>query len=253
MRTAFILLDDCNWTPEFRSRMQAAGITEDDLAIGVETFVRALDLFIRDGEVTSPVDAFGKSGFARVRLEVQQVMFEKFGEVMTGGWFMAVRDVTLRGKMSDAATQTAAMVAAGILTAASLRNSHDDNTPLFVVTDGRYAQYRDVVEAVTMREAAVRATQQSLDDVTQMKMVLNTKEQQIRETSKELELIRERYDAVCARDRTIMSEIRTWESANFIHRLCLGAKLCMKVILKREILDAGNVMPDDCRADGQAV
>lgn len=233
MRTAFMLLDDCNWTPDFRIRMEQSGTTEDDLAVGVECFVKALDLFLRDASIKSPVDAYAVTGFDAVPRIVQQVMFETFGAVLTGGWFTAVRDVTLRGKMSDAATLTAAMHAAGQLVAASLYSAGTGADASHLLNYGRYDVHRGTVEAISMRDAAIKALQQSqalLHESNTAVVNINT---HVRELTKQ-------YADVCDREQAIRAETRTWLAAPFVSRLWLGAKIFMKIIFKREVLNAAD-------------
>lgn len=233
MRTAFRLLDDCNWTPVFRMRMEQAGITENDLAIGVELFVKSLDLFLRDPAIKSPVDAYKATGFSEVFLIVQQVMFETFGTVLTGGWFTAVRDVTLRGKMSDAAELTAAMHAAGELVAASLYSAGTGVDASHLLNYGRYDVHRGTVEAIAMRDAAIKALTQSqalLQESNTAVVNINT---HVRELSK-------KYADVCDREQAIRAETRAWVAAPFVSRLVLGAKILMKIIFKREVLNVAD-------------
>ena len=238
MRTAFVLLDECNWTPEFCERMQELGITENDLAEGVEAFVKALDSFIRDPGIASPADAFRGAGFAAIKVDVQRVLFEKFGEVLTGGWFVAVRDVTLRGKLSDAATQMSAMLAAGTLTAVSLRDPATGDDALFEELHGKYFQYSDAIEATHMRDAAIKAMKQAQEDLADIRSKLNEKEAQLNFTTSDLAWMRAEYDAVRARELIIIATVQLWTTAKLIPRLCTGVKLFMKVLLKRKIFDA---------------
>lgn len=233
MRTAFRLLDDCNWTPDFRIRMEQTGTTEDDLSIGVETFVKALDLFLRDPSIKSPVDAYKATGFDAVPRIVQQVMFETFGAVLTGGWFTAVRDVTLRGKMSDAATLTAAMHAAGELVAASLYSAAKGEDATHLLNYGRYDVHRGTIEAITLRDAALKALTQSQDD-------LRESRNETYKTTEQLMTLHKKYFDVCDREQAIRAETRTWSAAPFVPRLLLGAKIFMKIIFKREVLNVAS-------------
>ncbi len=233
MRTAFRLLDDCNWTPLFRMRMEQAGITENDLAIGVELFVKSLDLFLRDPAIKSPVDAYKATGFSEVFLIVQQVMFETFGRVLTGGWFTAVRDVTLRGKMSDAAELTAAMHAAGELVAASLYSAATNQDASHLLNYGRYDVHRGTIEAITLRDAALKALTQSQDDLREARTEM------YKATTASAELHKKYFD-VCNREQAIRAETRAWVAAPLVSRLLLGAEIFMKIIFKREVLNVAD-------------
>lgn len=233
MRTSFRLLDDCNWTPTFRMRMEQAGITENDLAIGVELFVKSLDLFLRDPAIKTPVDAYKATGFNAVFYVVQQVMFETFGMVLTGGWFTAVRDVTLRGKMSDAAELTAAMHAAGELVAASLYSAATNQDASHLLNYGRYDVHRGTVEAIALRDAAIKALKQSQDLLQESNTAVFNIQEHVRELNK-------KYADVCDRENAIRAETRTWLAAPLVSRLLLGAKIFMKIIFKREVLNVAD-------------
>lgn len=229
MRTAFQLLDDCNWTPDFRLRMEVSGVTEDELAVGVERFVRALDLFIRDVSIQSPKDAYERTGFLELSRVVQQVLFETFGIVLTGGWFTAVRDVTLRGHMSDAASQTAAMRAAGQLLFTSLYSASSDNDEAQRLNFGRYDVHRGTVEAIALRDAALKALQQSQEDLRAARAESLLAEQRA-------VTVQRLYKAACSVEQAVQAVTQSWVSAPFVSRVMLGAKIFMKIIFKREVL-----------------
>lgn len=233
MRTAFRLLDECNWTPDLRIRMEQSETTEDDLSVGVERFVKALDLFLRDPAIKSPVDAYKATGFDGVSRVVQQVMFETFGAVLTGGWFTAVRDVTLRGKMSDAAELTAAMQAAGMVVAASLYSGATGNDASHLLNYGRYDASIGTVEALAMRDAAVKALKQAQAMLQESNTAVYNINEHVRSLNKQ-------YVDVCDREQAIRAETRAWVAAPFVSRLLLGAKIFMKIIFKREVLNVAN-------------
>jgi len=246
MRTAFRLLDDCNWTPDLRMRMEQTATTEEDLSIGVERFVKSLDLFLRDPAIKSPVDAYKATGFDAVPRVVQQVMFETFGAVLTGGWFTAVRDVTLRGKMSDAAELTAAMQAAGMIVAASLYSAATGDDASHLLNYGRYDASIGTVEAIAMRDAALKALKQSQD-------LLQESNTAVYNINEHVLALRKKYDDVCDREQAIRAETRTWVAAPFVSRLLLGAKIFMKIIFKREVLNVANSTEGKVECDSECV
>lgn len=233
MRTSFRLLDDCNWTPDLRIRMEQAGLTEEDLSVGVERFVNALNLFLRDPAIKSPVDAYKAAGFDGVSRVVQQVMFETFGMVLTGGWFTAVRDVTLRGKMSDAAELTAAMQASGMLVAASLYSAATGDDGSHLLSYGRYDALRGTVEAIALKDAALKALKQSQDLLQESNTAVFNIQEHVRALNK-------KYADVCDRENAIRAETRTWLAAPLVSRLLLGAEIFMKIIFKREVLNVAD-------------
>jgi hypothetical protein len=160
-------------------------------------------------------------------------MFETFGAVLTGGWFVAVRDVTLRGKMSDAAELTASMQAAGRLVAASLYSAGTGDDASHLLNYGRYDAMRGTVEALALRDAALKALKQSQLLLQESNTAVYNSDANVRE-------LRKKYDDVCDREQAIRAETRAWVAAPFVSRLMLGAKIFMKIIFKREVLNVAN-------------
>jgi hypothetical protein len=113
LREVFAGLDRENWSDYFREWLEAEGITEEDLGDGVKCFVEAHRMFIRDRSVSSPEEAFEKSGFIDLPHPARIMLFERIGEVVMGGWFIALRDVTMHGQMSPQAPDIAEFIAAG--------------------------------------------------------------------------------------------------------------------------------------------
>ncbi len=114
LREVFAGLDEKNWTPFFKAWFDREGITEDQLAKAVMVFSEAHSLFIRDREVETPADAFDAAGAsADLPDAVKYALFCRLGEVLTGGFFVALRDVTMQGYPSPVQSDLAAMIAAG--------------------------------------------------------------------------------------------------------------------------------------------
>ena len=122
LREVFTSLDAANWGPFFQAWFEREGITEDQLGAAVTMMVEAHRLFIRDREVACPSEAFAKAG-ADVPEVVRQALFCRLGEVVTGGFFVALRDVTMQGQESPCHTDMAEMIAAGRVLAARLRGA----------------------------------------------------------------------------------------------------------------------------------
>lgn len=93
-REAFWGLDQVNWQEYFSGWLEAASVTQDDLGEGVRRFVEAQRLFVHDPDVEEPAHALQKAGFFDVPHPVRIMIYERIGEVMTGGFFVALRDVT---------------------------------------------------------------------------------------------------------------------------------------------------------------
>lgn len=69
-------------------------ITEEALSSAVGALAEALSRFVHDDEVRTVYDALTKSGFMDQPAGAQAVVLARLGEVLTAGFFVALRDVT---------------------------------------------------------------------------------------------------------------------------------------------------------------
>ncbi len=113
LREVFNSLDEKHWNRYFADWFQREGITEEQLGETVRVVTEAVRLFIRDREVNSPADAFAKAGIDKLPEVVKYSLFCRIGEVVIGGFFVALRDVTMQGVSSPSQDDMAAMIAAG--------------------------------------------------------------------------------------------------------------------------------------------
>lgn len=120
LKEAFMGLDQVNWADYFKDWLKATKVTEEDLGRGVQCFVEAHRLFIRDRTVKDPHTAFEKAGFWDLPAPVRILIFERIGEVVMGGFFVAIRDVSCQGRPSPIHTDFMEMIAAGRLVAGVL-------------------------------------------------------------------------------------------------------------------------------------
>ena len=113
LREVFQGLDEKNWSPFLREWFERDGVTEEDLGKAVTVFVNAHLAFTRDREVDSPWDAFERAGVNDLKPSVRAAIFERIGECIMGGWFIAVRDVTMQAHETPGHTDFVQMLAAG--------------------------------------------------------------------------------------------------------------------------------------------
>ena len=148
LRETFASLDAANWNDFFKKLFDDAGITEADIGQIVPKFAEAYRLFIRDREVDSPMAAFERAGITEAHDAVKYALFCRLGEVVTGGFFIALRDVTMQGHESPCAADMALMLAAGRELAARI--------------DGRAASYQvgDYETVIASLEERLRVIQQ---------------------------------------------------------------------------------------------
>lgn len=111
-REAFESLDRQNWMGYYASLLEKHGITEEMLGEGVRRFMEAFNFFVGDPSVQSFDDALERTEFFAVPPLVRIMIFERLGEVVTVGFFIAVRDTTWRGQVSPQAHELGGFVAA---------------------------------------------------------------------------------------------------------------------------------------------
>lgn len=159
LRETFASLDAANWNDFFKELFESRGITEEDLGKIVPKFAEAYRLFIRDRTVDSPMKAFEQAGLTDEADPVKYALFCRLGEVVTGGFFIALRDVTMQGHESPCASDMASMLAAGRELAHRL--------------DGRLANYE-----VGEYETAVAGLEEKLRVIHQLQTMLEQSQQE---------------------------------------------------------------------------
>jgi len=214
LREAFISLDAVNWPQEFAEKLQYLEITEDDIAVAVGKFMEGLTLFTREPEVRSVEDAFARSGFAAERPLIKDLLFARFGEVLTGGWFIAVRDVTLQGYESDAADAVTRMTEAGRLLMLMSRRARNkmgvDLTP-------------EQLEGWTRYEPQYREAQRTLQ---QLHTIVANKTMQTAEANLQYIELKNQTDAT-------MAAVREWVDAPLWKQLWLGVTTTLRVMIMK--------------------
>jgi len=112
MREVMLGLDKEHWSDARKTAFERDGVTEEMLGKAAMLFAHAHSLFIREPGITSPEDAFIQAGFMELPEVVRTAMFSRLGEVVTGGFFVGLRDITIQGLNSPVQTEMADMLAA---------------------------------------------------------------------------------------------------------------------------------------------
>lgn len=120
MKEAMRSLDAANWTVEIRALIQALGVTEQAISIAVEALTNAHVAFITDSSVRHADDALRSAGWYNQPVEVRYLIYGRLGEVMLGGFFLAIRDVRVLGEEPPHARVIADYVAEGLRVAEQL-------------------------------------------------------------------------------------------------------------------------------------
>ena len=172
LREAFVGLEEENWDNETRARFEAAGILNEDLGAAVTAFMELHRLFIREQTVKTIQDAIEQSGLLQVAPVAREAMFSRLGQVVMGGWFIAVRDVTAQGSQSPVHTDFMEMLATGRVMAATLSG-------------------RDLREVPTSEELAMELAVEDLREQNRISAQLSRQVSELQTTVAELQ--RDKY------------------------------------------------------------
>lgn len=115
MREALRALDKVNWTPELQGLIAQLGLTEEDISVAVGKLTEAHRYFVGDDSVKEPVDALVKVGWYDVKVGARYLIYGRLGEVLLGGFFVALRDTTAPGQAPLQGKEICDLVAAGQL------------------------------------------------------------------------------------------------------------------------------------------
>ena len=80
-----------------RDLMEQRGMTVEGLCEAISAFMQAIDMFTGEPKgirYATPQAALEAAGFYKAQPLAQMFVYEKLGAVLTGGFFVAVRDVT---------------------------------------------------------------------------------------------------------------------------------------------------------------
>lgn len=181
-------MDEQFWDDHWRYEFEQAGITENDLGETVRLFSESLAQFIRNPEVDSPHKAFELTGFLDTPRQAREFLFSRLGAVVTGGFFVGIRDVTLggvpspvQGQMVDAVAESRAvardmatdvdMIAAG-RKVAHVVSGHPDTPQTEKATDVDYLQVELEETKRTLQQSHTR-TQQQMEKIAELEGRLN--------------------------------------------------------------------------------
>ena len=123
IREAFWGLDAAQWQDYFSGWLEQSGVDEDALGRGVQLFGDALKLFTNNAEISEPADAFQRVGFLDLPPPVRIMIYERIGEVMTGGFFVAIRDTAMLGQLPPQHREMCEFIAAGRLIGERIRGA----------------------------------------------------------------------------------------------------------------------------------
>lgn len=106
-------LDEANWTPEMRDLLAQMGVTEEMIGLAAKDLSQAHQLLINVDGIDSAHDALTQAGWYNHPASVRSVIYARMGEVIMGGFLIAIRDISRYGEESAQTRQIADLVAAG--------------------------------------------------------------------------------------------------------------------------------------------
>jgi hypothetical protein len=117
MKEALTALDQVSWTEEMAAVIEVLGLTEADISLAVGKLTEAHRYIVNHNDVTEPVHALEKAGWYGddVNPGARYLIYGRLGEVLFGGFFIALRDTSEFADESSQATEIADFIAAGKL------------------------------------------------------------------------------------------------------------------------------------------
>lgn len=95
---AFAYLEETHWKSWFGDYMRHTGMSEEDLGQGCACLAAAINLFTGHPEIEGPDQALEEAGFFELPMPTQLAIYGTLGMVLTGTFFMAIRDETMAGE-----------------------------------------------------------------------------------------------------------------------------------------------------------
>lgn len=212
LREVFAGLDEPNWSPPLREILNDYKITEAQLSETVTVFVEAHRLFIRDRTIDSPITAFERAGVMQLPAIVRLALFSRIGEVLTGGFFIALRDVTAQGALTPGHDDMTAMIGAGRAVASRL-SGH------------RPKVLQDELERT---KADVQETQRALEQSQQLNDALKRRIADNTEVAGEMRVL-------LIELKRSAEKLTSYTQQSFISRIGIGLSLFYKLVFKRKI------------------
>lgn len=102
MREALRALDQEHWSDELAAVVQTLGCNEEDISAAVIALLEAHKQFVNVAGIASANDALIRANWYDQHPGARYLIYGRLGEVMLGGFFLALRDVS---KIADESAQ----------------------------------------------------------------------------------------------------------------------------------------------------
>lgn len=96
-KKALVWLREANWEDWYGDYLRHTGTAEADIGEGAKVFAKAIGLFTGSSEIDTPEAALDQAGFMKLPYPVQISIYAMLGMILTGTFFMGIRDVTVDG------------------------------------------------------------------------------------------------------------------------------------------------------------
>lgn len=113
MKEALFALDEANWSADVKHLQEIFGYTEAEFGDAVRRLVHAHGLFTGDPSITEPQLALEQASWFEVPFIIRMLITSRVGEVLMGGFFVAVKEVTRMGDVPPNTSDIADFIAAG--------------------------------------------------------------------------------------------------------------------------------------------
>jgi hypothetical protein len=114
MKEALRALDKENWNDDIRVLIALFGATEEDISRAVKSITDAHMMMISDVTVKTAEEALRVAGWYEHPACVRYLIYSRLGEVMLGGFFLAIRDVRMIGSVPPHAREIGDFIAEGL-------------------------------------------------------------------------------------------------------------------------------------------
>ena len=211
-------LDPENMPAEYCTWMETEGITLDVLSEAVKLLVETHQQFIRNRDIKTPADAFAVTGFLDLPWAVKGILFSRIGEVLIGGFFVGVRDVTLSGYSSPTQADMAELIAAGRELSRVL-SGHAPHRPeaAMQMMETAIADHEEtkrvLAQAQTMLQAKQQlfnVSQQTLQESEARVAAAEAKEEEFQSAMQEAHTA---YDELSEQTRSLTATVNIWRDA----------------------------------------
>jgi len=113
IKEALFALDKVNWTDDMKGVVKRLRVSEEDIGKAAQCLAVAHQYFVNVKDINSADDALKRADWYGNPPGVRNLIYARLGEVLLGGFFLAVRDVSEMAEESAASRDIADLVAAG--------------------------------------------------------------------------------------------------------------------------------------------